>query len=98
MLEQVAGFALPGRDGTVQLQPGESPEEEPNTVQNQCRRCCQLGHTEKEAKEEAANQETTNQPGLIKKYLTSKYSWPGNVLLQEVSAPALAQKVETTIE
>lgn len=82
----------------MQLQPGEGPEEELNTVQNQCRRCCQFGHTEKEAKEEAANQETTNQPGLIKKYSVSKYSWPRNVLLQEVSATALGQKMKTAIE
>lgn len=82
----------------MQLQPGEGPEEELNTVQNQCRRCCQFGHTEKEAKEEAANQETTNQTGLIKKYSVSKYSWPRNVLLQEVSATALGQKMKTAIE
>lgn len=67
-------------------------------MQNQCRRCCQFRHTKKEAKEEAANQGTTNQPGLMKKYSVNKYSWPGNVLLQEVSATELGQKMETAIE
>lgn len=43
-------FALPGWDGTVQLQPGEGPEEELNTVQHHCRSCCQSGHTEKPKK------------------------------------------------
>lgn len=89
---------MPGQDGTGQLQPGESPEEELSTAQNQCRRCCQFGHTEKEAKGEAANKRIPSQPGLIMIYSTSKYSWPRNVLLQEVSATALVQKMETAIE
>lgn len=82
----------------MQLQPEEGPEEELNTELSPCRRCCQSGHTEKEAKEEAANQGTTNQLGLIKKYSESKYSWPGNMLLQEVSATVLGQMMETAIK
>lgn len=73
-------------------------EEGLDIVQNQCRRCRQFGHTGKEAKEEAENCDTANQPGLIKKYSISKYSWPGNELLQEVSITALAQEMKTAIE
>lgn len=77
---------------------GRGCEEGLEIVQNQCRRCRQFGHTGREAKEEAANHKSANQPGLIKKYSISKYSWLGNGLLQEVSTTALVEEMKTAIE